>query len=172
MMRGDACVHSMPRHSKHQRYCVAVLAGHPRCSRHHRCTLATKCAEGQDYSLNDVVVDRANRHLTEGMPVTLIDVRTGTGDWVRPDLADVPAYKANIPAKLSGRFQLFYGGVAGWMLAPEGWRVKHASIGVDGNAGYTFVAPTGRGSGWLDYDITPACLSCVLGEADGLLPGA
>lgn len=128
--------------------------------------------EGRDYLLRDVALDPANTRLTGGIPVTLIDVFTGTGDWAKPDLARLPAYKANLPTKLRGRFRLFYGQVVGWMLVPAGWRVQFAAIGADGNTGYTFVAPTGAGSGWLAYGMTPACRSCLLSHADGLLPGA
>lgn len=128
--------------------------------------------EGRDYSLRDIAMDHANAHLTGGIPVTLIDVFTGTGDWARPDLAHLPAYKATMPTRLRGQFRLFYGQVVGWMLVPAGWRVQFAAIGADGNTGYTFVAPTGAGSGWLDYGVTPACRSCLLANADGLLPGA
>jgi hypothetical protein len=127
--------------------------------------------EGKDYSLHHVV-DRASRHLSQGMQVTLIDVHTGIGDWARPDLGHVRAYKTNMPTRLRGQFQLFFGDVVGWMLVPAGWRVQLATIGADGNTGYTFISPAGAGSGWLDYGITPACLACLLGEADGLLPGA
>lgn len=118
-------------------------------------------------------VDYALRTATfAGAKVTLIDVHSGLGDWTRPDLHDLPAPPAtpSLPAK--DALQWFYGSVAGWMAAPAGWQVQRASIGADGNARYTFVAPEGATGGWVTYSVIPACEACLLDEAQALLPGA
>jgi hypothetical protein len=106
-----------------------------------------------------------------GEPVTLIDVPTGIGDWDRPDPARMQTNNGRIVPSQHGTFQWFYGGVVGWMLVPAGWHLRHASIGADGSSAYAFVAPQGAASGWLQYSIIPACVGCIVNEADGLLPG-
>lgn len=126
--------------------------------------------EGRDYALRQLVVRPGGAG--HRLPATLIDLLTGTGDWARPDAARLPALATTIPAVVQARLHWFYGGVVGWMPVPAGWRLQEAVIGVDGNTGYTFVAPAGAASGWLSYGVTPACLACVLGDAEGLLPGA
>jgi len=110
--------------------------------------------------------------ILDGNTVTLVDVLTGTDDWSRPDPAHLRTDKARLAPALRGQFQRFYGGVVGWMLVPAGWHLQFVAIGADGNSSYTFVAPQGAVAGWLDYGVTPACVSCLLGSADGLLPGA
>lgn len=107
-----------------------------------------------------------------GQPVTLISVLTGMGDWDRPDDRQLQTDRTRLPSSLQGRFQRFYGGVVGWMLVPAGWRLLSAAIGADGGSSYSFVAPGGAARGWLIYGATPACVACMLGAADGLLPGA
>lgn len=106
-----------------------------------------------------------------GVTVTLIDVHSGAGDWTRPELAKLPALPSPAPSAKDA-VQWFYGGVAGWMAVPPGWRVQRAAIGADANARYTFVAPEGAASGWVTYAVIPACEECLLQEAEGLLPGA
>lgn len=129
-----------------------------------RTTPETRSVAGADYTLRTVPFS--------GSTVTLIDVQTGVGDWTRPDAAHLPALPA--PSSPTGKdtVQWFYGGVAGWMAAPTGWRVQRAAIGADGNARYTFVAPEGAGGGWIAYSVIPACEECSLREAEALLPGA
>ncbi len=108
-----------------------------------------------------------------GLTVTLIDVQSGTGDWVKPDASKLPALPAAssvAPKALS--VQWFYGDAAGWMPVPAGWRVQRAVIGADGNTIYTFAAPAGASAGWVTYTVIPACESCILQSAAGLLPGA
>ncbi|HEY2621954.1 MAG TPA: DUF4850 domain-containing protein [Dyella sp.] len=107
----------------------------------------------------------------DDVPVTLIDVRSGTGDWVKPALAHLPTLPPAPPAE-SKELQWFYGGLVGWMPVPTGWHLQRAAIGADGGTVYTFVAPDGASSGWLSYTVVPACLGCLLEEAEGLLPGA
>lgn len=122
-----------------------------------------RSAAGTDYALRTVPFG--------GLTVTLIDVHSGAGDWTRPDPAKLPA----LPSASSlpkDAVQWFYGGVAGWMAVPQGWRVQYATIGVDANAHYTFAAPEGASSGWVSYTVIPACEECLLQEAEGLLPGA
>lgn len=116
------------------------------------------------YQLHTVIIGN--------QPVTLVDVQTGLGDWSRPDPAHLRADHGNVPATRAARFQRFYGELVGWMWVPAGWHLQSAAIGVDGNSAYTFVAPQGAASGWLDYSVLPACVDCILGDADGLLPGA
>ena len=108
----------------------------------------------------------------DGVPVTLIDVRSGSGDWVKPDPAHLPAFPLAPPASTKEPLQWFYGGVVGWMPVPTGWHLQRAAIGADGGTGYTFVAPDRASSGWLSYTVIPACVGCLLEEAEGLLPGA
>jgi len=120
-------------------------------------------AAGTDYALRTVAFG--------GASVTLVDVHGGLGDWTRPQLADLsPLPAATPPGK--DAVQWFYGGVAGWMAVPTGWRLQRAAIGADANARYTFVAPEGAASGWVTYSVIPACEECLLQEADGLLPNA
>jgi hypothetical protein len=127
--------------------------------------------EGKDYVLRQRVV-RTDAVSGEKMSVTLIDVLTGAGDWDRPDAARLPPVDMVVPASVRRRLYWFYDGVIGWMPVPSGWRLQYAASGADGNTSYTFVAPGGAVSGWLAYGVIPACLSCLLGAADGLLPGA
>jgi Domain of unknown function (DUF4850) len=108
----------------------------------------------------------------EGVPVTLIDVRSGTGDWIKADPAHLPTFPVTPPAALKERLQWFYGGEVGWMPVPTGWVLQRAAIGADGGTVYAFVAPESASSGWLKYTVIPACLGCLLEAADGLLPGA
>jgi hypothetical protein len=124
----------------------------------------TQSALGSDYSLHTASF--------AGSSVTLIDVHSGEGDWLRSDPAKLPAFPASTPPSLKGQLQWFYGGVAGWMPVPTGWRVQQASVGADGGTVYTFVAPEGAASGWVSYTVVPACVGCLLQEAEGLLPGA
>jgi len=128
--------------------------------------------EGRDYSLRQRVVHPASDASGKGAPVTLIDVWTGVGEWARPDAGRLPANDMAIPEKARTQLQWFYGDVVGWMPVPSGWRLQNASMGADGNTSYTFVAPRGAASGRLSYGVIPACLSCLLGAAEGLLPGA
>jgi hypothetical protein len=107
-----------------------------------------------------------------GSSVTLIDVHGGDGDWTRPDVAKLPALPSLAPASVKDPVHWFYAGVAGWMAVPAGWRVQRASIGADGNARYTFVAPDGAASGWVSYAVIPACDECALQAAEGVLPNA
>lgn len=106
-----------------------------------------------------------------GITVTLIDVHAGAGDWTRPEVAKLPALPSP-PSSTKDTVQWFYGGVAGWMAVPTGWRVQRAAIGADANARYTFVAPEGAASGWVTYAVIPACEECLLQESEGLLPDA
>lgn len=128
--------------------------------------------ESKDHALHQLDLRPADTAAGKGTSVTLIDVLTGTGDWARLDAVHLPALDATVPAAARAQLHWFYGGMVGWMPVPAGWRLREAVIGADGNTGYTFVAPAGAASGWLSYGITPACLSCVLGQVEGLLPGA
>ncbi|WP_109126946.1 hypothetical protein [Dyella sp. C11] len=127
-------------------------------------TPETQSAPGTDYALRPVTF--------AGSTVTLIDVHSGVGDWTRPDVAKLPALPSasGLPAKEA--VQWFYGSIAGWMAVPAGWRVQRATIGVDANARYTFVAADGAASGWVTYAVIPACEECLLRDAEGVLPGA
>ncbi|WP_430391840.1 DUF4850 domain-containing protein [Dyella sp. 20L07] len=106
-----------------------------------------------------------------GVPITLIDVNSGEGDWIRPDGSALPAFPRDPPVAMKEQLQWFYGGVVGWMPVPLGWRVQRAVIGADGSTVYTFVAADGAASGWVTYTVIPACVGCLLQEAEGLLPG-
>ncbi|WP_199099245.1 DUF4850 domain-containing protein [Dyella sp. ASV21] len=121
-------------------------------------------ALGKDYALRTAQVGAHT--------VTLIDVNSGLGDWLRPDSAKLPTLPLDAPAALHDRVQWFYGNTVGWMPVPAGWHVQRAAIGVDGGAVYTFAAAAGASSGWLSYTVVPACLGCMLEVANGLLPGA
>ncbi len=123
-----------------------------------------RSAAGTDYNLHTVTAS--------GQTVTVIDVRTATGDWLRPDAAHLSASLPDAPAALQAQLQWFYGSTAGWMAVPAGWRVQRATIGADGGTVYTFAAPDGTHTGWLTYTVIPACVGCILDEANGLLPGA
>ncbi|RDI98889.1 hypothetical protein DVT68_10310 [Dyella solisilvae] len=128
-----------------------------------RTTPQTQSAPGVDYMLHVTSVG--------GAMVTLIDVHSGAGDWVRANAAKLPPVPAADTTSKDAP-QWFYGEVVGWMPVPQGWRVQHAAIGADGNTLYTFVAPEGASAGWITYTVIPACESCLLEETEGLLPGA
>jgi hypothetical protein len=121
-------------------------------------------APGVDYALREISLG--------GATVTVIDVHSGTGDWTRPDAARLPALSAPAPSSAKDPVHWFYAAIAGWMAVPTGWRVQRASIGGDGNARYTFVAPDGAASGWVSYTVIPACEECALDAAEALLPDA
>ena len=108
-----------------------------------------------------------------GLTVTLIDVHAGAGDWIKPDANKLPPLPPAGPASSKGpSMQWFYGDAVGWMPVPSGWHVQRAVIGADGNTLYTFAAPDGASAGWVTYAVIPACESCILQSAAGLLPGA
>lgn len=104
--------------------------------------------------------------------ITLIDVHSGTGDWIKTDAAKLPPLPDARPTSSREPLQWFYGDTVGWMPVPAGWRVQRATMGGDGNAIYSFTAPEGVAGGWLTYTVIPACESCILEAAAGLLPGA
>jgi hypothetical protein len=128
--------------------------------------------EGRDYSLRQAVLHPMGAAAGKRVSVTLVDVVDGTGEWDRPLAARLPPIDMAVPPSIRTQLHWFYGGVVGWMPVPSGWRLQYAARGADGNTGYLFVAPAGAASGWLTYGIIPACLSCLLETADGLLPGA
>ncbi|WP_243040390.1 DUF4850 domain-containing protein [Dyella sedimenti] len=128
-----------------------------------RSTPDLRSAAGTDYALRESAVG--------SVAVTLIDVRAGSGDWVRVDAARLPPLPAGWSAAKEPP-HWFYADTAGWMPVPAGWRVQRAVIGADGNAIYTFTAPEGASAGWVTYTVIPACVGCMLDEAAGLLPGA
>lgn len=108
-----------------------------------------------------------------GLAVTLIDVHSGSGDWIKADVSKLPPLPAApLASSKESPVQWFYGDSVGWMPVPAGWRVQRAAIGADGNTIYTFTAPDGASAGWLSYTVIPACESCILQAAAGLLPGA
>jgi len=128
--------------------------------------------EGRDYSLRQAVLHPAGTVAGKGMPVTLIDVLDGTGEWDRPRAVRLPPVDGAVSASARERLHWFYGDVVGWMPVPAGWRLQYVAIGADGNTGYIFVAPAGAASGWLSYGVIPACRGCLLSAVDGLFPGA
>lgn len=124
-------------------------------------------------SLSTIGKDYAVRSLRLGdRSVSVVDVNSGLGDWIRPDPAKLPPLPMDVPAALHDRLQWFYGDIVGWMPVPVGWHVQRATIGVDGGTKYTFAAPAGASAGWLTYTVIPACVGCMLETANGLLPGA
>ncbi|HET6553001.1 MAG TPA: DUF4850 domain-containing protein [Dyella sp.] len=121
-----------------------------------------RSAPGIDYTLHTTMF--------QGSTVMLIDVHTGTGDWIRTDATRLPPFPLAPPAKAA--LQWFFGATVGWMPVPAGWRLQRAAVGADGNTAYTFASPDGVASGWVTYTVVPACESCILQDANGVLPGA
>lgn len=142
--------------------CSGLMAHADTAVRELRAAPETKSTPGVDYQL----------HVTafQGNTVMLIDVHAGSGDWIRADASTLPPLPLAPPAKASP--QWFYGVGVGWMPVPAGWRLLRATIGADGNAVYAFTSPDGAASGWASYGVIPACESCILQEANGVLPGA
>lgn len=124
----------------------------------------SRSAAGTDYALRTTS--------WAGATVTLIDVHSDGGDWLKVDAAKLPALPMQAPESSRDSVQWFYGTVAGWMAVPTGWRVQHAAVGVDGNAHYVFTASEGASGGWVGYDVFPACEECLLQAAEALLPNA
>lgn len=110
---------------------------------------------------------------TDGIPAWQIEVLTGTGDWDRGSPTPPPEFVLRSAADVRDRIALFKGSIFdGWLTVPRGWRVQDASEGVDGSGGVTFVASGGVRDGWIAYGVIPACVGCILGDADGLFPDA
>jgi hypothetical protein len=127
---------------------------------------------GVEYRLRDFkALDGAKRAVTD-VPATLLDVMNGLGEWEAPRPEEAPAFTVPIPAALRSQIALFYSNVGGWMIVPRGWVVHSAGVGVNGNSGFTFVAPTGAKDGWMGHRTAPACMGCMYSEADGIIPGA
>lgn len=76
-----------------------------------------------------------------------------------------------VPQDLRPRVELCPWG-QGWFITPAGWHEQHASLGTDGTSSWTFVAPGGEEHGWFSIGVVPACVSCMLGDAEGYFPAA
>jgi hypothetical protein len=127
---------------------------------------------GVDYRLHDFkALDGAGHPITD-VPATLLDVMTGGGDWDAPKPDEVPAFTVAIPTAFRSQVALSYSAASGWVIVPRGWIVHGAAVGVDGTSGFTFVAPTGAKDGWMGRRTAPACMGCMYGGADGIIPGA
>lgn len=110
---------------------------------------------------------------THGMPAWQIDVLSGTHDWDRGVPTPPPEFVLKSTTVQRDKVALFKSSIFdGWLAVPRGWRVQSAAEGFDGSGGITFVAPGGARRGWMAYGVTPACVGCILGGADGLFPGA
>jgi hypothetical protein len=126
-------------------------------------------SEGRDYRLAAVHPKDASGHVLADIPSWRIDLHDGEGDWEEPN-TELPALQPEIPVALRSQVSLVHANAVGWIVIPRGWRVQRAVVGVDGNAIFNFVAPTGAADGWLTLEEIPACLGCMFGAADGIFP--
>lgn len=129
---------------------------------------------GKDIKLHRIRARNASGAVID-VPATAVDIMELYGDtqaWNSVDPAKVPAFKATIPEPIRSRIELFYGSSFGWMAVPRGWLLINAGVGQDGSGGAVFRAPGGWNKGWEDVGTIPACISCMWGETNGLVPAA
>lgn len=125
--------------------------------------------EGTDYRLAAVQPKDASGQVLADMPSWRIDLHDAEGDWEEPNTT-LPAVQPTIPMALRSQIALVHANAIGWIIIPRGWRVQRAVVGVDGNAIFNFVAPTGAADGWMTLEEIPACLGCMYSTADGIFP--
>lgn len=58
------------------------------------------------------------------------------------------------------------------MVVPRGWDLWSAGVGEDGTGSITFEAPQGWTHGWENIGTVPACMACMWGATNGLIPAA
>lgn len=119
--------------------------------------------------------DIAGRPLEE-ITAHIVDIENGAGDWISPKPDTIAAFTTQIPKEIRGHIAIYYNNFTGWVIAPRNWILFSASMGVDGNSSYSFVAPGARAnqisgkSGWM---ITGKTITWLIGagNADGIIPG-
>ena len=129
---------------------------------------------GIDVNLHKIRARDASRVVIDA-PATAVDILELYGDkqaWDSVDPAKVPAYRPSIPARIRSGIALFYGRSFGWVVVPRSWTLINARVGEDGSGEMVFRAPGGWRDGWEAVGTIPACISCMWGATNGLVPAA